>query len=81
MMFFFSYHAGLAPNVRLQRQKLFYCGKIQVLFVTVAFGMGIDIPDINLIVHFCVPKSPESFVQEMGRARTVQFKTEEANDS
>ena len=62
------YHAGMEDDDRNQMQNLFTNGTINVMCATVAFGMGIDISDIETIVHFGIPKDIESYCQEIGRA-------------
>jgi ATP-dependent DNA helicase RecQ len=62
------YHAGRTKLARERAQKAFEVGRTRVLVATNAFGMGIDIPDIRLIVHFQAPGSVESYYQEAGRA-------------
>ena len=62
------YHAGLAPEVRKQNQELFLSERVQVVVATVAFGMGIDRPDVRFVVHASLPKGLEQFSQETGRA-------------
>ncbi|MEZ4819469.1 MAG: ATP-dependent DNA helicase RecQ [Bdellovibrionota bacterium] len=62
------YHAGLADETRSQIQDAFEQGDIRVLIATNAFGMGIDHPDIRLVVHYQIPANIESYYQEMGRA-------------
>ncbi len=62
------YHAGRTPEDRVLVQKEFETGKTRILFATNAFGMGIDHPDVRLVVHYQMPASIESFYQEMGRA-------------
>ena len=62
------YHAGRTQGARDQAQNAFESGRASVLVATNAFGMGIDIPDIRLLVHFQTPGSLEAYYQEAGRA-------------
>ncbi|MFP4306960.1 MAG: DNA helicase RecQ [Desulfococcaceae bacterium] len=62
------YHAGLPPEVRNRRQRAFVADDVRVVTATVAFGMGIDKPDVRFVVHFDLPKDVESYYQEIGRA-------------
>jgi DNA topoisomerase-3 len=62
------YHAGMTPDARRRAQSGFLAGDAEVIVATVAFGMGIDKPNIRSIVHLGIPSSLESFYQEIGRA-------------
>lgn len=62
------YHAGLDAYMRQRNQKEFESGRRRVIVSTVAFGMGIDKPDIRLVLHFNMPPSLENYYQEAGRA-------------
>ena len=62
------YHAGLANAVKDERQKAWLAGQCRVMVATNAFGMGIDKPDVRLVIHADVPDSPEAYFQEAGRA-------------
>lgn len=63
-----SYHAGMSPEARAAVQDEFLNGTIPVLVATIAFGMGIDKPDVRSVIHYHLPSSPEAYVQESGRA-------------
>lgn len=63
-----SYHAGKPAEVRSQTQSRFLRGSLRILTATVAFGMGINKPNIDAVIHFCLPKSVENYIQETGRA-------------
>ena len=62
------YHAGLDAKTRDQRQDLWMTGKVKVMAATNAFGMGIDKPDVRLVIHMDLPDSIEAYFQEAGRA-------------
>ena len=62
------YHAGLSPAQRTKTQEAYTKGELRILAATNAFGMGIDQPDVRLVVHFQMPANIDSLYQEMGRA-------------
>lgn len=63
-----SYHGSVIKSARQQIQKDFMSGSVRIVVATIAFGMGLNKRDVRAIIHYNMPKSFESLVQEMGRA-------------
>ena len=63
-----AYHAGMPADARAEVQDGFVSHRFQVICATIAFGMGVDMPDVRSVMHYHPPKSPEGWIQESGRA-------------
>ena len=63
-----AYHAGLPEDIRREAQEAFTADRVRVMVATCAFGMGIDKPDVRCVIHYNMPRSPEAYYQEAGRA-------------
>lgn len=63
-----AYHAGMEPDQRERVQREFLAGKLEAVVATIAFGMGIDKPDVRTVIHTALPASLEAYYQEIGRA-------------
>ncbi|MBK7768155.1 MAG: RecQ family ATP-dependent DNA helicase [Sulfuritalea sp.] len=63
-----AFHGGMPPDLKKERQQEFIAGTLKVIVATNAFGMGIDKPDVRLVIHADIPGSLENYIQEAGRA-------------
>ena len=62
------YHAGMSDKARTENQRSFIRDDVQVMVATVAFGMGINKPDVRFVIHYDLPRNIEGYYQESGRA-------------
>ena len=63
-----AYHAGQEPKDRQRTQAQFFAGSVRVVVATVAFGMGLDKADVRAVINYSLPRSPEAYIQQAGRA-------------